>query len=57
MTPEKEIEMLKRRAEMSRTYWIRAAKKALDGDLRELRNRVEIFEADPAVLVLSKSSK
>lgn len=42
-----------RQAAASRKYWLRAAKAALDGDPRELRNRVELAEADPVELVLS----
>ena len=34
-------------------HWLRAAKSALAGDTRELRNRVELAEADPAEVVLS----
>lgn len=30
-----------------RKMWVRDAKEALDGDLRSLRNRVEMYEAPP----------
>lgn len=53
MTPEQEIRKLKRRLTLSRKYWIRAAKKALDGDTRELANRVAMAEAEPMEVVLS----
>ncbi|REF70420.1 hypothetical protein [Paracoccus versutus] len=53
MTPEREVEILKRRLTMSTKYWMRAAKAALDGDMRELRNRVEMIEAGPLDIVLS----
>lgn len=39
-----------RQATMSRQYWIRAAKAALNGDPRDLRNRVELAEAGPLTL-------
>jgi len=42
-----------RSAETSRKFWIRAAKSALAGDTRELRNRVELAEAGPVEIVLS----
>lgn len=54
MTPEREVEILKRRLAMSTKYWMRAAKAALDGDMRELRNRVDLIEAGPMDIVLSK---
>lgn len=53
MTPEREVEILKRRLDMSNKYWLRAARSALGGDMRELRNRVELHEAEPMALVLS----
>ena len=34
-------------------FWVRAAKAALAGDMRELRNRVELAEAEPVDVVLS----
>ncbi|RTL72367.1 MAG: hypothetical protein EKK41_05085 [Hyphomicrobiales bacterium] len=42
-----------RQAEASRKFWIRAAKSALAGDPRELRNRVDLAEAGPVEIVLS----
>lgn len=44
-----------KRVEISRGLWLRASKKALDGDMRELRNRVDLAEAEPVQLVLSES--
>ena len=34
--------------------WLRAAKEALAGNMRSLRNRVEMREAPPAEIVLSE---
>jgi hypothetical protein len=45
-----------KRMEISRGFWLRAGKKALGGDLRELRNRVDLAEAEPVQLVLSEAS-
>lgn len=42
-----------RLAETSRTFWVRAAKAAMAGDMRELRNRVDMAEAPPVDVVLS----
>lgn len=39
----------------SRKFWVRAAKAALAGDPRELRNRVDLAEAEPVDIVLSES--
>jgi hypothetical protein len=36
-----------RMAEASRKFWVRAAKAAMAGDFRELRNRVDLAEAEP----------
>ena len=47
MNKDEEIANLKRRLEFSRRYWMRAVKKALDGDMRELRNRVAMIESGP----------
>ena len=44
---------MKRREETSLKFWMRAAKAALAGDARELRNRVDLIEAEPVSLVLS----
>lgn len=46
----------RKRAEISRWGWLRAAKSALAGDMRDLRNRVEICEAEPIDLVLSEGT-
>lgn len=43
-----------RQAMNSRKFWVRAAKAALAGDPRELRNRVELAEAPPVDVVLSR---
>lgn len=42
-----------RMAETSRKFWVRAAKAAMAGDFRELRNRVELAEAEPMQIVHS----
>lgn len=52
----KEIENLRRTVERNRTFWLRAAKKALDGDTRDLANRVAMCEAEPMEIVLSSES-
>lgn len=44
-----------RQAETSRKFWVRAAEKALAGDPRELRLRVDLANAPPMELVLSAS--
>lgn len=41
------LRMRDRQAIQSRSYWLRAAIKALDGDFAELRNRVEIAGMGP----------
>jgi hypothetical protein len=35
----------------NRAHWVRAAKLALEGSPQELRNRIEMAEADPVELV------
>lgn len=50
------IERRDRSSETSRKFWIRAAKAALAGDTRELRNRVELAESAPVEIVLSESA-
>ena len=57
MAPEREIEILKRTLDRRERFWLRAARKALDGDLSELRNRVDMHDAEPAEVVLSVESK
>lgn len=57
MTLERRLEICQRRMEMATKYWMRAARKALDGDLSELRNRVEMYDAGPVKLVLSDSQQ
>lgn len=44
---------MRRREETSLKFWMRAAKAALAGDTRELRNRVDLIEAEPVSVVLS----
>lgn len=46
----------RKRLEISRSQWLRAAKRALDGDLRDLRLRVELAEAPPMQIVASSAS-
>lgn len=47
-----------RMAEASRKFWVRAAKKAMapKGDFSELRNRVELSEAEPMQITQSGGS-
>ncbi len=42
-----------RMALISREYWVRAAKSAMAGDFRELRNRVALAESGPVDVILS----
>ena len=42
-----------KRLEINRAMFLRDAKMALAGDMRALRNRVELMEAEPVPLVLS----
>lgn len=44
-----------KRLENSRRIWLRAAEKALAGDMSELRNRVEMCHAEPMDVVLSEA--
>ncbi len=53
---EKRVKTAVRSRESSHQFWLRAARKALDGDMRELRNRVELCEAVPVDVVLSSLS-
>ena len=39
--------------DISRKFWIRAAKKAFAGDMGELRNRVALCEAPPVEIIQS----
>jgi hypothetical protein len=39
-----------RQAKISREFWVRAAKAALAGDTRELRNRIDLAESGPLTL-------
>lgn len=43
----------RKRINISTGFWIRAARSALDGDLSEIRNRVELHDAPPVDVVLS----
>jgi len=45
-----------RQANISRKFWVRAAKAALAGDMRELRNRVDMAEAWPMKIELSSQA-
>lgn len=45
-----------KRLEINRSQWLRAAKRALDGDLRDLRQRVELAEAPPMQIVASDAA-
>lgn len=44
------LKLRDRQAKMSRELWIRAAKAALNGDPRELRNRVDLAEMGPVTI-------
>lgn len=46
----------RKRLEIQSKHWLRAAKDALNGDFRELRNRVELAEAEPVDVVLSAAA-
>lgn len=57
---EIEIEMLRRiikrrdrQLERLQNYWVRAAKEAVNGDMRGLRVQVALAEAEPVEVVLS----
>lgn len=57
---EIEIEMLRRiikrrdrQLERLQNYWVRAAKEAMNGDMRGLRLQVALAEAEPVEVVLS----
>ena len=57
VSDKKKIEILERRRDLSEEAWLRAAKKALEGDDRELRNRVDMVESEPLQIELSILSK
>jgi C4-dicarboxylate-specific signal transduction histidine kinase len=44
-----------KRLEINRAMFLRDAKLALAGDMRALRNRVELMEAEPVPIVLSSA--
>lgn len=46
-----------KRLEINRSQWLRAAKRALDGDMRDLRLRVELAEAPPVQIVATALSE
>lgn len=50
---ERTIARMHRQSGTNRTFWVRAAKAALAGDMRELRNRVDMAEAPPVDVVRS----
>lgn len=56
MTSERQIEILQRTLDRRERFWLRAARKALEGDMSELRNRVDMLSAEPAEIVLSVES-
>lgn len=47
----------RKRMDISREFWLRASKKALSGDMAELRNRVELSESGPVEIVLSADNE
>lgn len=51
------LEWHSKRSAIARKHWLRAAKKALDGDTLELLNRVHLYEAEPMDVVLSGSDE
>lgn len=53
MTPERRVQVLERTLKRREKFWLRAARKALAGDLSELRNRVEMIDAGPLEIALS----
>lgn len=46
-----------KRQEVTRSAWERAARAALAGDMRALRNRIELIDADPVDVVLSEAGE
>lgn len=52
---ERRIKVQNRSALNTRSFWVRAAKAAMAGDFRELRNRVDLCEAPPVEIVLSEA--
>jgi hypothetical protein len=45
----------RKRLDVQRKSWLRAARAALNGDMRELRTRVELAEAPPLDMVQSEA--
>lgn len=54
---ERENKRLRRQYANSTDFWVRAAKAALAGNPGELRNRVELAEAPPVEVVLSRTQE
>jgi hypothetical protein len=48
---ERLLKIRDRQTIQNRAHWVRAAKLALEGSPQELRNRIEMAEADPVELV------
>lgn len=46
----------RKRLDISRTQWLRAAKRALAGDMRDLRLRADLAEAPPMEIVASSAA-
>lgn len=46
----------RKRLEISRSQWVRAGKRALAGDLRDIRLRIELAEAPPVAIVCSDAA-
>ncbi len=55
MTDAETVVILRCRLAASQKYWLRAARMALAGNASELRNRVEMFDAEPLEIVQSET--
>lgn len=53
MDDKRRADLRERQLAMCDRMWLQAARKALAGDTRDLRNRVEMAEATPVQVVLS----
>lgn len=53
MDDKRRADIRERQLKQCNDFWYRAAKEALAGDSRALRNRVEMYEAPPVEVVLS----
>jgi hypothetical protein len=53
MDDKQRADLRERQLQQCNAYWYRAAKEALAGETRSLRNRVEMYEAANVEVVLS----